>query len=112
MSVRQRMIYRAYIQRNGASANTYGHASPGSWSALSTTACFFYIRRGDAQHEVEHSVAENRVRIQVPLGTDVTEDDRVQKVTDRQGVQVIGLHYIDVVLRRKGHIELRLRRHE
>lgn len=47
----------------------------------------------------------------VPLETDVTESDRVEKVEDRAASELYGEMYVDAVIRRKDHIELRLRGH-
>jgi len=48
----------------------------------------------------------------VSLATDVTSDDRVLKVENRAGTELFPTMYIDNVLRRPDHFELKLRDHE
>jgi hypothetical protein len=45
----------------------------------------------------------------IPLGTDVTEADRVKLVTDRNGLQLMGMMGIEFVSTRQTHMELSLR---
>lgn len=106
------MTMRLYLQRNSAAANAYGHPSPQSWGALSTTPGYVWVNQADTQHAPERSVAATRYTGIVPKGTDVTEDDRVQKVEDRAAAQLFGVMAIDAVVRRRDHLELRMRGHE
>ena len=106
------MVMRAYIQRNSATANAYGHKSPASWTALSTTPAYVWVVTGDTRHGAELSADASRYRAIVPLGTDITSDDRAEKVTDRMAAELFGVLYIDAVLRRPDHLELRMRDHE
>lgn len=102
----------AFIQRNSASADSYGHKRASTWGALSTTPCYAFTVAGDTFHRPEVSADETRYRALIPLGTDVTSDDRVQKVEDRAAVQLFGVMYIDAVLRRRDHLLLKMRDHE
>jgi hypothetical protein len=111
MPSRQRMTMRAFLQRNSASADSYGHERPGSWGALSTTPCWAWVDREETSHGPNASLAAARYKAIVPLGTDVTESDRVEKVEERNTDQVFGLMYIDAVITRRDHIELRMRGH-
>jgi hypothetical protein len=45
----------------------------------------------------------------IPMGTDVTEQDRVKLVTDRAGMQLFGIMGIDNVSNRQTHMEVTLR---
>jgi len=113
MPARQRMTMRLYIQRNNAMANAYGHKSPQTWEALSTTAGYVWIEKEDTRHGNEMSQVSARYRAIVPSGTDVTEADRIQKVENRADTpeELFGTMYIDAVIRRNNHLELRLRGH-
>ena len=106
------MTMRAYFQRNSASANAYGHKSPQSWGTLSITPCYAWIVTGDTRHGEVVSADATRYRAIIPSGTAVTSDDRVQKIDDRAGGNLFGVLYIDAVLRRHDHLELRMRDHE
>ena len=113
MPARQRMIHRIFLQRNGASANAYGHKSPPSWAALATVAGYVWVGNEDTRHGDELSQASARYRATVPLGTDVTEKDRIEKVENRADTptELFGTMVIDAVIRRKNHTELRMRSH-
>lgn len=109
MSARQRMTMRVFLQRNSASANAYGEPSPPSWGALSTTPGYVWVDTEDTRHDPALTVVSAHYRGIVPITTDVTEKDRVQKVENRAASQLFGILDIDAVIRRKDHIELRLR---
>ena len=109
MPARQRMTMRVFLQRNSAATNAYGEPSPPVWGALSTAAGYVWVDREDTRHDPGHSVATAFYRGIVPLATDVTESDRVEKVEDRAATQLFGLMAIDAVIRRRDHMELRMR---
>lgn len=108
MPSRTRMTMRAYIQRNTGSANAHGHPDV-SFTALSTTPCHAWVDTADTRHTNEKTVSGTRYRGLFPLGTDVTAADQIQKITDRRGTQKFPLMAIDAVIRRKDHLELRMR---
>jgi len=114
MPARQRMIHRLYVQRNGASADAYGHKKPATWEALSTTPGYVWPVTESTAHDEEMTRVDGSYRAIVPAGTDVTEADRVQKVEDRADTptELFGTLYVDAVMRRRGHVMLRLRSHE
>lgn len=103
---------RGFIQRNSASDDDYGQPEPAVWDALSTTPCWTWTVNGDTLHRPEVSQDSTGYRAIMPLGTDITSDDRMGKVEDRAGSQLFGVMYIDAVLRRKDHLEIRMRDHE
>ena len=107
------MTMRLYLQRNSASVDAFGHPSPPTWGALSTTPGYVWVNREDTLHTNELTAVSGRMEGMVPLGTDVTEQDRVEKVENRADTptELFGMMYIDAVIRRKNHTELRLRRH-
>ena len=112
MPSRQRMVMRAFLQRNTqATADGLGHKRPKTWTALATVPCWSWVDREDTRHAAELTTAAGRFRAMVPLGTDVTTKDRIEKVEDRAAVELFGLSVIDAVIRRRDHIELRMRAH-
>ena len=114
MGARQRMTMRAYIERNDASANVYGHKSVPDWQSLSTTPCRVWSTRGDARHTPQVDMDAERFEGIMPIDTDVTSDDRLLKVTDREGSQLYGKMVIDSIAPANGrsHLQLALRRQE
>ena len=113
MPARQRMSHRLYLQRNSASADAYGHARPPVWGALSTEPGYVWAVSEDTIHDASINIVSGRYRAMVALGTDVTERDRVEKVENRADTptELFGVLTIDAVIRRRNHIELRLRSH-
>lgn len=113
MPARYRMIHRVFLQRNGASANAYGHKSPQGWATLATVSGYVWATAEDTRHGEELSQASARYRAIVPTGTDVTEKDRVLKVENRADspTELFGVMEIGGVIRRKNHLELRMRGH-
>ncbi len=103
---------RAFFQRNSAGVDAYKQPEPAVWGALSTTPCWTWVKTGDTRHRPEVSQDSTEHRMMIPLGTDVTSDDRVEKVEDRSGTELFPTVYIDAVLRRRDHLELKLRDHE
>ncbi len=112
MSCRSRMTHRAFIQRNGADKNIYGHKSPQGWAALSTTPCYAWTVTGDTKNAPEVSQDSTSYKAIMPLDTDITSDDRLEKVENRIEAELFGVLYIDAVLRRRDHFEIRMRDHE
>ena len=114
MSCRTRLTMRAFIQRNSTPANDdgYGQPSPAVWDDLSTAPCYAWVTTGDVKHGEEVSLDASRYRAILPAGTDVTSDDRLEKVEDRIGTEKFGVLYIDAILQRRDHLELRMRDHE
>ena len=110
MPARTRMIMRMYIERNAAAKNTYQHRSEPDWTAIATVPCYTWITGAGVRFSADMTKEKTDIRSIVPKGTDITEDDRVAKVTDRQGVELFGVMYLDAApLRRSDHFEVRLR---
>ncbi len=112
MSCRTRLTMRAFIQRNSSSVDTWGHKRVSTWGALSTTPCYAWEPSADIRHKPEVSMESSRFRAMVPLGTDVTRKDRVEKVEDRAATELFGVMYIDAIVRRRDHLLLKMRDHE
>jgi hypothetical protein len=84
----------------------------GDWRELCTVSCWTWMGGSGGKHTNAgdaRTVTMDAPGMVVPLETDVTEGDRVQKVVDRAGVQVMGIMGIDFVAVRLTHLELRLR---
>lgn len=113
MPARTRMIHRLFLQRNNASADAYGHKKPQLWQTLATVDGYAWAISENTQHRNEGSRASARYRSIVPLGTDVTEEDRVLKVENRADspTELFGVMDIDSAIRRKNHTELNMRGH-
>lgn len=109
MSARQRMTMRLYLQRNSAAANAFGEPTPPTWGALSTTPGYVWVDAEDTRNNPAMTVVSSYYRAIVPITTSVLETDRVEKVQNRAGSQLFGLMDIDAVIRRKDHLEIRLR---
>jgi hypothetical protein len=113
MTARSRMTQRALVQRYtpGASDDS-GNPTAGSWAThLSALACWLY---GSTEKEAvteETTAVITDLRLMVPLSADVTEQDRINGVTDRRGTAIeAGLLHIDTVLRKRTHLQLSLTR--
>jgi hypothetical protein len=81
------------------------------WRELATVSCHAWHGASGGKHtsvgEVRTVTADMPGMI-VPLGTDVKTTDRVQKITDRAGVQLFGIMGVDAVMSRATHLEVRL----
>ena len=111
MGAVQRMTHKLYLQRNQASTDAYGQPEPADWQTLSTVKGHVWVDSEDTTHRELGSVVAGRYKGMVPLGTDVTERDRVLKVEDRAGNELFGVLYIDAVSRRSTHLGMRFRDH-
>ena len=82
------------------------------WRESCTTPCWAWQGATGGRHTSAgeaRTVTTDMPGMIVPLGTDVTEADRVQKVVDRAGSLILGAMMIDAVMSRATHRELRLR---
>jgi len=113
MPARQAMVHRLYLQRNAAARDGYVHKSPPDWQALATVAGRVWVATEETEYDAEVTAVIGRYRGIVPLGTDVTEKDRVEKVLNRADTptQLFDVMAIDAVIRRKNHVELHLQGH-
>lgn len=114
MSARPAMRYRATIERDvnldQGATNDWGDAGEPDWRThIEGLPCMAWFTAGRETQDTRIAVTEDR-RMIVPLGSDVTENDRVAKITDRRGVETIfeGEAAIEHVGRRRDHIEIML----
>ena len=98
------------IQRdaNAGTLNAAGAQESPSWSDhLTDVPCRAWTSVGREQLDPTTSVVVEDMRCVVQLGTDVTEQDRLNGVTDAYGQTVIdGLVGIRAVIARNDHLEL------
>jgi len=108
---------RAYVQRDSATGeDAIGGKPVASWGALKTVPCFAWIKTEREPSDGNKTAVISDFRAIMPKGTDVTEIDRLEKITDRLGVT---LHAGPIVIEsveevhvgsRPSHLELMLRR--
>lgn len=116
VSSRVALTHRATIERDVnafGEADAYGNPLAPSWQThLEELPCRAWAA-GSVQGGGGREIADARKtvvvldrRMVVPLGTDVTEADRVAEVTERGTVVLAGPMAIEAVLHRPDHIEL------
>jgi len=110
MSIRQRMVHRATIERDGnLVADAYGQPDAPVWYAHVTgQACYFWepsAQRGEIAGERNADIYAHRLLL--PLAVDVTEEDRVNGVTDRRGQTITAAVFnITQIVRKPDHLLL------
>jgi hypothetical protein len=105
------MTHRATIERNVVTdTNPYGHKGPPEWAPLADAlVCFFYTRRGRESAQVERTAVVEELALLAPLGSDITERDRINGVTDRAGaVLLAGVQNVRTILPHHSHLEITL----
>jgi hypothetical protein len=108
---RANLTHRCTIQRDEAEADDWGNPGPADWQThLEDVRCRFWVPTGQDIAAGTTVTAVDDARLIVPLGTDVTTNDRVSAVTARSAVLVPGPLTIRAVLPRADHIELVLKR--
>ncbi len=108
------MTHRALVERNTTTARDgYGAKATPTWSEhIASQPCFFYRERRMSSEEVVRTsgmIRHDMLRLMVPKGTDITEKDRINGVTERDGT-VIETGYMNItsVLHSHTHLEIRL----
>lgn len=112
---RTQMTMRALVQRNGTSTtDSYGHPEAASWSThIAAQACRVWSRTRREVVDGEKTALVEQIRCAMPLDADVTEDDRIFSVSDRQGTVLwSGPLRIDAIQHKHTHLEMDLRRIE
>jgi|GEM_PF-2851680 len=111
MSARSVMTMRATVQRNQASGEDEYHqpVQPDWQDYLTDLPCYFWTETKTVRTSQGDLVTVAESKMIVPKTTDITEEDRVTQVTDRQGNillnQTVG---IDSVIPRRDHLALTL----
>ena len=105
------MTMRATVQRNTpAGEDGFGGPGAATWgSHLASLPCWAYTKGEREIIDGDKTVVLADHKMMVPLGTDVTEDDRVTAIKDRLAVNIIAnTMRIHSVIRRTDHIEVGL----
>jgi hypothetical protein len=109
-SSRLSLTHRCVIERaaNAASLDEWGTPDPADWQPhLSDQPCRAWASAGrEAVTDTTTIVVVEDLRLIVPLGTDVTEQDRIASVTSRGDTIQAGPLSIRGLLEHKDHIEL------
>lgn len=110
VAARLSLIHRCTIERGSSSPDEWGNPGPPTWSAhLSDQPCRTWATAGrEVVTDTTTVVVVEDVRLILPLGTDVTEQDRVASVTYRGDTVQAGPLGIRAVLVNQDHIELLL----
>jgi hypothetical protein len=112
MSVRAAMTQRATLQRNCARVDPHGQPGSPDWQTTAHVACRIWQGAGRRSAATQRVIETDESTMLVPLTTDVASGDRVLEVCDRRGTVLYEYPiYVDAVLRRRGHLEVRLREH-
>jgi hypothetical protein len=110
VSSRVNLGHRCTIERdaNAATPDAWGTPETPDWQPhLTDLACRGWTRAGVERADATTSTVVEDMRLIVSLGTDVTEQDRVNGVTDRGTTIIIaGPVGIRAVIGRKDHLEL------
>ena len=103
------MTHRATVQRN-TPAGTDGFGGPGvaSWGAhIAALKCWLYTKSEREVIDGEKSATLGSHKLLIPLGTDITEADRITAVDDRLGGSIVAnTMRIHSVTHRHNHLEL------
>lgn len=109
---RKMMTMRAFAQRDGTSTtDAYGHPDGPSWATLATYPCRVWSKsRKETVDGRKYALIED-IRCSMPLGTDITEKDRLSSVKDRLGTVIwAGPLRIDTIQHKHTHLEMALLR--
>lgn len=104
--------HRAVFQRDGATVDDWGDSTGPGWAThLTGIPCRAWTNGGQEPVTDDRTAVIEDRRISVPISTDVTEQDRVEKVTDTAGNTIFeGPMEIEAVLRHTDHLELLVKR--
>lgn len=107
-----RMIMRAEVHRNSTTTkDPYNQPEAPVFSLLATIPCWAWTdNRNEENDDRKHALIEDLI-CGIQLDADVTENDRIQQIKDRQGTVIWdGPLRIDTIQIRRQHKELRLKR--
>jgi hypothetical protein len=108
----------AVIQRNVAAADAFGADVPPDWQPHLTVACLLWWARSTGARSANRTyvsparqAAVSEGGLLMPLGTDVTEQDRIMQInTPPSEEPVAGLLEIVAVLNQWDHLEVEVTR--
>lgn len=112
VSTRVGMRFICYIEREVPGANdAWGGTPVPTWAASSTVMCSAWSSSVREAVSTDRTVVVEDNKVSVPLGTDVTEKDRVLSVTTSTGAPFFsGPMGISSVTAHVDHLELSLER--
>lgn len=111
MPARSAMVHRALVERDmQEQTDAWNQTAAPDWRThLHDLACRVWYDNGDEIQDGAKVAAVNRMRAIVPLGTDISVEDRIAAVTDRLGAELFaGPLRITAVARRRDHLALSL----
>lgn len=109
VSSRLSLVHRCTIERGSGGDDDWGNPDVPTWAAhLSDVPCVVNMAAGRERADDGETVVIEDLRLILPLGTDVTETDRIGDITFRGDTIVAGPTGIRSVLRHRDHLELLL----
>lgn len=91
---RSKMVLRATVERNTASgADAYGGDPVPAWGAHLTLACWVYNDSKRLVVDGDKDATIEGLKIMYPLGSDITEADRITVIKDRNSVTLYSANY-------------------
>jgi hypothetical protein len=107
------MIHVCTIERDAQAADDpWGNPDTPDWQVLyREVPCRAWMVAGKETATDDRTVVISDLRLIVPLGTDVTERDRIGDVYARGEAAFVGPFQIELVIRQPDHLELMLERY-
>ena len=105
------MVHRAVVQRDTATGTGDWNTAPApTWAAhLAAAKCFAWSNAGREVVDKDKTVVVEDIKAIFPLGTDITEKDRISNITDRKSVVLFGGPMgVDKIQRHVSHLEANL----
>lgn len=116
MTARSRMTQRALVERDATDplvdVTDSGNPEPPDWQEhIDGLPCWLYAGTGREQIDQNRIAVVEDLRLLVPVGTDITERDRINGIEDRRGSSILGqICNIRFVLLKRDHLEVGLTR--
>jgi hypothetical protein len=113
VATRLALIHLCTVQRNANAGTTNGRGNPNppDWQPhITSVMCRFYAAPVRETEHVEEAgvIAVANMKLLVPLGTDVTERDRISAITCRGASLAAGPFEIRAIIPRRSFLELTL----
>jgi len=108
-----RLTMRAVVQRNQATGkDSWGQPVAAAWATIGTVRCFAWSNQSRELVDGDKTAMIEDLRMMVPLGANVAENDELVAITDRLGnVLIPGRLKVDGPVQRKHtHLEAALKR--
>lgn len=104
--------HRTTIQRDTGTVDNWGDQTGPNWTDhLPDVPCRAWTNGGIESVEDDRTAVIEDRRISLPIGTDITEKDRVTSVTDTAGNTIFdGPMGVEAVLRHTDHLEVLVKR--